>query len=174
MIGDARRSLARALVASGGFFSLHLGDLPRHAESFDERRRGVDRSAVVVVAVLAVAEQDGVDTEFDDGHEDVRDDEGKQDDDDDDEERGRNLFVTVVERVGVEHQEGDRTRAQGDDQLAEDEHDVADDVDCGDGRDVLHHERQGVPGRVAEGRAFDGGHDVRVAVQPLDRWASRY
>ena len=25
MIGDARRSLARALVASGGFFSLHLG-----------------------------------------------------------------------------------------------------------------------------------------------------
>ena len=75
MIGEARRSLARALVASGGFFSLHLGDLPRHAESFDERRRGVDRSAVVVVAVLAVAEQDGVDTEFDDGHEDVRDDE---------------------------------------------------------------------------------------------------
>merc|ERR1712159_469829 len=172
---DGAASAANRALFRGGARGAVLGllrldrlDLLRHAEGLDERGRGVERSATVVVGVLAVAEEDGIDAELHDGHEDGGDEVGKEADDDDDEERGRHLFVAVAERVRVQHAECDDAGAETDDQLAEEEHDVTDDVDGGDAHDVFDEERQAVPRRGAEGRTVDGSHDVRVAVQPLD------
>ena len=91
---DGAASAANRALFRGGARGAVLGllrldrlDLLRHAEGLDERGRGVERSATIVVGVLAVAEEDGIDAELHDGHEDGGDEVGKEADDDDDEER---------------------------------------------------------------------------------------
>eukprot|EP01136_Pigoraptor_vietnamica_P042466 Opistho-1_new@16697 len=118
--------------------------------------------AVVALAVLAEAEEDGVDRHLKHAHEAVTDKEPEHGHEEDGYGPVRQIGLVVQER------RAHNARRCRDGHLAEEEAKVADRVDDGDARCVAEEEPEGLPRGRAERVAVHRNFNVRVPIEKLE------
>jgi len=141
-------------------------DLVLHA--FVEQFRVFAAAVFMDHAVLAKAQQNGVDTHVVDGKDIAGDCEREDTNDNDDRQRSeKRVFARKFRRVAQPQIARDQARNQHH-KLAQKHNVLVDHVDGGDLKDIRGDEQHGHGGRLAEVVTIHSHHDVRLASQILE------